>query len=66
MRTKPPKALWPQAGLSTVELALMLSLLLPLVMSTLQAAIWLQRHWQMEESAMAAARYVSLIEPSGG
>jgi len=53
-----------QAGFSVLELALSLSLLLPLSITAIHWGVRLQRDWQMEESAAAAARYVSDLQPS--
>ena len=53
-----------QAGLSTVELALMLSLLIPMTIAMTYAGLFLHRSWQMAETANMAVRYVSDIEPS--
>ena len=53
-----------QAGLSTVELALMLSLLVPMTIAMTYAGLFLHRSWQMAETANMAVRYVSDIEPS--
>jgi len=50
--------------MSAVELALMLSLLMPLTLAALFWGSHLHRSWQLEETGMAAARYVSNIEPS--
>lgn len=58
------KAALQQQGLSAVELALMLSLLMPLTLAALFWGSHLHRSWQLEETGMAAARYVSNIEPS--
>ena len=58
------KAALQQQGLSAVELALMLSLLMPLALAALFWGSHLHRSWQLEETGMAAARYVSNIEPS--
>ncbi|MEY3153981.1 MAG: hypothetical protein RL109_399 [Pseudomonadota bacterium] len=53
-----------QAGLSTVELALMLSLLIPMTIAMTYAGLFLHRSWQMAETANMAVRYVSDVEPS--
>lgn len=53
-----------QAGLSTVELALMLSLLVPMTIAMTYAGLFLHRSWQMAETTNMAVRYVSDIEPS--
>ena len=53
-----------QAGLSTVELALMLSLLIPMTIAMTYAGLFLHRSWQMAETTNMAVRYVSDIEPS--
>mgnify|MGYP003338989916 CR=1 FL=1 len=53
-----------QAGLSTVELAMILSLLVPLVIAMIYGGLVLHRSWQMEEATSMAVRYVSDIEPS--
>lgn len=53
-----------QAGLSTVELAMILSLLVPLVIAMIYGGLVLHRSWQMEEATSMAVRYVSNIEPS--
>ena len=53
-----------QSGFSAVELALMLTVLLPLTMSALYGGLRLQQSWQLEEAAMAAVRFVSDLEPS--
>ena len=53
-----------QAGLSTVELALMLSLLVPMTIAMTYAGLFLHRSWQMPETTNMAVRYVSDIEPS--
>jgi hypothetical protein len=54
----------PQQGMSVVELALMLSLLIPLTVGALYWGSHLHRSWQLEEAGMAAALYVSKFEPA--
>lgn len=53
-----------QTGLSTVELALMLSLLVPMTIAMTYAGQFLHRSWQMEETASMAVRYVGDIDPA--
>jgi len=53
-----------QQGMSAVELALMLSLLIPLAIAALYWGSHLHRSWQLEEAGMAVVRYVSAIEPA--
>ncbi|MFN5152072.1 MAG: hypothetical protein ACK5DC_11085 [Burkholderiales bacterium] len=50
--------------MSTVELALMLSLLIPMTIAMTYAGLFLHRSWQMAETTNMAVRYVSDIEPS--
>lgn len=58
------KSLARQTGLSTVELALMLSLLVPMTIAMTYAGQFLHRSWQMEETASMAVRYVGDIDPA--